>query len=56
LYALTTSELCDYRRQLESSIAFYDKNHPAAPVRGDLQAALDAVLAEQESRKKIARG
>jgi hypothetical protein len=54
LHALTTYELRDYRRQLENAIAFFDKMDPVPPARGRLQAALDAVLAEQDSRKKLA--
>jgi hypothetical protein len=54
LHALTTYELDGYRRQLASAIAFFDARDPVPPVRDDLQARLDAVLAEQESRRKIA--
>jgi hypothetical protein len=54
LHALTTFELASYCRQLEHAIAFYDKNHPAAPARAILQAALDGVIAEQDDRKKLA--
>jgi hypothetical protein len=54
LHALTTFELRDYRNQLESAIAFFDKKDPVPPARDDLQATLDAVLAEQESRRKLA--
>ena len=54
LHALTTFELRDFRRQLEHAIAFFDRQDPVPAVRGDLQATLDAVAAEQESRARIA--
>ncbi len=50
----TTYELRDYRRQLESAIAFFDRKTPVPAARGDLQASLDAVIAEQEDRVRIA--
>jgi hypothetical protein len=53
LHALTTFELAAYRRQLVTAIAFFDTKNPVPPVRDDLQAKLDAVLAEEESRKRI---
>jgi hypothetical protein len=53
LYALTTSELAGYRRQLERAIAFSGQQ-PVPLVRADLQAALDAVLVEQHDRATIA--
>ena len=55
LPALATFELVGYRRQLENAIAFFDARHPVPPVRADLQARLDAVLAEQDDRARIAR-
>jgi hypothetical protein len=55
LHALTTYELRDYRRQLEKAIAYFDTKDPIPPVRGDLQANLDAVLAEQDDRARLAR-
>lgn len=55
LHALTTYELRDYRRQLESAIAFFDKNDPVPPARDQLQATLYEVLAEQAERRQIAR-
>jgi hypothetical protein len=55
LHALTTFELTGYRRQLESAIAFIGTQDPAPSARADLQARLDAVLAEQDDREKIAR-
>jgi hypothetical protein len=54
LHALTTYELTYYRRRLENAIAFLDKQDPVPPIRGDLQAALDGVLAEQDDRATIA--
>ena len=54
LAAMTTYELRDYRRQLESAIAFFDKADPVPPARDRLQASLDAVLAEQEDRARLA--
>jgi hypothetical protein len=54
LHALTTYELTYYRRRLENAIAFLDKQDPVPPVRGDLQAALDGVLGEQNERAQIA--
>jgi hypothetical protein len=56
LHAMTTYELTGYRRELESAIAFFDRQTPVPSARGDLQASLDAVLAEEESRRKIANG
>ena len=54
LHALTTYELRDYRRQLESAITFFNKQDPVPLARDRLQAKLDAVLAEQESRARLA--
>ena len=54
LHQMTTFELRDYRRQLESAITFFDKQDPVPPARDRLQAKLDAVLAEQESRTRMA--
>lgn len=54
LHALTTYELTGYRRQLEHAIAFFGQQQPVPPVRAGLQAALDAVLAEQGDRAMIA--
>ena len=54
LHAMTTFELKDYRRQLENAIAFFGRQDPVPAARADLQAALDAVTAEQEDRKKLA--
>lgn len=54
LPAMTTFELRDYRRQLESAIAFFSRQDPAPPARDRLQARLDEVLAEQDERARIA--
>jgi hypothetical protein len=54
LHAMTTYELRDYRRQLEQAIAFFDKQDPVPPARHRLQTRLDAVLAEQDERVRIA--
>ena len=54
LHAMTTFELRDYRRQLEGAITFFDKQDPAPPARDRLQAKLDAVLAEQDDRARLA--
>jgi hypothetical protein len=54
LYAMTTYELKDYRRQLEQAIAFFERQDPVPPARDRLQASLDVVLAEQEERVRIA--
>lgn len=55
LHAMTTYELRDYRRQLERAIAFLEGQDPVPPTRGDLQARLDDVLAEQDERVRMAR-
>jgi len=54
LYALTTFELRGYRHQLERAIAFSDEKDPVPPARAGLQARLDAVLAEQDERARLA--
>jgi hypothetical protein len=54
LHALTTYELADYRRQLERAIAFFDAKDPIPPERDRLQARLDAVIAEQDDRTRLA--
>lgn len=54
LHALTTYELRDYRRDLQSAIAFFDRQAPVPPARDRLQGRLDEVLAEQQSRAKLA--
>ena len=55
LPAMTTYELRDYRRDLETAIAFFDRQTPVAPDRDRLQATLDDVIAEQDDRKKLSR-
>jgi len=54
VHAMTTFELKDYRRRLESAIAYFDKQDPVPAVRAKLQAALDQVIAEQDDRTKLA--
>ena len=54
LPAMTTFELRDYRRQLESAIAYFDQQDPVPPARDRLQAKLDEILAEQDQRARIA--
>ena len=54
LHAMTTFELRDYRRQLESAIAFLEAKNPGLGKRDALQAKLDDVLAEEESRRRLA--
>jgi hypothetical protein len=54
LAQMTTYEIRDYRRELERAIAFFDKCDPVPPARDQLQTSLDAVLAEQEDRKRLA--
>jgi hypothetical protein len=55
LPALTTYELRDYRRELETAIAFYNSQDPVPPARVGLQALLDAVIAEQDDRAEAGR-
>jgi hypothetical protein len=55
LPAMTTFELRDYRRQLESAIAFFDRQDPVPAARDRLQSRLDDVLAEQDDRARLAR-
>jgi hypothetical protein len=51
---MTTFELRDYRRQLESAITFFDKQDHVPPARHRLQAKLNDVLAEQDDRARLA--
>lgn len=51
LSAMTTYELRDYRRELERAIKGISDD---APVQADLRRRLDAVLAEQDERARIA--
>ena len=53
LTQLTTYELRDHRRELERAIAFFARQEPVPPARDRLQARLDEVAAEQESRQRI---
>jgi hypothetical protein len=53
LYALATFELTSYRRQLEHALAATDR-HDQPAAWADLQARLDAVLAEQDDRRRLA--
>jgi hypothetical protein len=52
LYALTTYELRDRRRELERAIKGLAAD---APIQADVRRALDAVIAEQEDRARSAR-
>jgi hypothetical protein len=54
LPAMTTYELRNYRRDLETAIAFFDRQTPVPPTRNRLQATLDDVIAEQDDRKRLA--
>ena len=54
LYALTMSELRDYRARLESTLGSFSVKNPVPPAGDQLQDALDAVLAEEEDRKRLA--
>ena len=51
LHALTTYELRDYRRDLENAIK---NNAPDAAIQAELRRWLDVVIAEQESRARLA--
>lgn len=53
LPALTTYELRDYRRDLETAIAFFDRQTPLPPDRDRLQATLNDLIAEQNDRKRL---
>jgi hypothetical protein len=53
-HAMTTYELRDYRHQLERAIAFLNSKDPIPAVRDDLRAKLEAVLAEQDERMRLA--
>jgi hypothetical protein len=55
LSELTTYELRDYRRELESAIAYVDQQYPVPPARADMQARLADVMTEQDDRVRIAR-
>jgi hypothetical protein len=51
LHALTTYEIRDYRRLLEQAIRGIA---PDAPIQAALRRKLDAVIAEQDERARIA--
>jgi len=51
---LTTFELRDYRRRLETAIALASSQDATASVGAVLQARLGDVLAEQDDRARIA--
>jgi len=53
LPAMTTYELRDYRRDLETAIAFFDRQTPLPPDRDRLQATLNDLIAEQNDRKRL---
>jgi hypothetical protein len=53
LPALTSYELRDYRRDLERAIKGIS---PGAPVQAALRAKLNAMLAEQDDRARMAAG
>ena len=53
LPAMTTYELRDYRRNLETAIAFFDRQTPLPPDRDRLQATLNDLIAEQNDRKRL---
>jgi hypothetical protein len=54
LSELTTYELRDYRHALEQAIASAAGQDPGSPTRTVLQGRLDAVVAEQVDRARIA--
>ncbi len=54
LAEMTTYELVGYRKDLQRAIAFFDRKTPVPAARGALQAKLDAVIAEQDERRRIA--
>jgi hypothetical protein len=40
LRAMTPAQLKDYRRQLESAIAYFSRQHPVPPIHADPQATI----------------
>ena len=54
LHQLTTFELSDYRRRLETAIVLGSTHESTTAVRAVLQARLRDVLAEQDDRTRIA--
>jgi hypothetical protein len=55
LSELTTYELRDHRHALERAIASCGSHDPGLPARTILQGRLNAVIAEQDDRARIAR-
>lgn len=53
-HQMTTFELRDLRRQLESAVEWFSRQSPVPPARDRLQEKLDAVIAEQDERARIA--
>jgi hypothetical protein len=53
LAQLTTFELRDFRRELESAISFFDRQITVPPTRHRLQARLDEVLTEEADRRAM---
>jgi hypothetical protein len=51
---MTTFELRDYRRQLESAIASFGRQAPVPSAHARLEGALDEVLTEQAERARLA--
>ncbi len=54
VHALTTFELRDYRKRLESAIASFSTKASIPQARDQLQGALDDVIAEEEDRARLA--
>ncbi len=54
IHALTTFELRDYRKRLESAIASFSTKNPVPQARDQLQGALDDEIAEEEDRARLA--
>jgi hypothetical protein len=54
LHALTSYELRDYRRDLERAISLFARTDPLPQAQADLQVRLDAVIVEQDDRKRLA--
>ncbi len=54
LPALATFELTAYRRQLERALAVLGRQDRVPAARADLHARLQAVLAEQHDRRRLA--
>ncbi|HEX2745639.1 MAG TPA: hypothetical protein VHN16_14725 [Streptosporangiaceae bacterium] len=54
MHALTTFELRDYRKRLESAIASFSTEVPIPQARDQLQGTLDDAIAEEEDRARLA--